>query len=63
MSAVSAVEPKMAGERETFSTEAGEAAKDNEKSRKATRSEGDDCEESAARAFMRHGGQGRGGRD
>ena len=29
---------------------------------KATRSEGDDLEESAARAFMRHGGRGRGGR-
>ena len=32
----------------------------SEESRKATRSEGDDLEESAARALMRHGGRGRG---
>ena len=37
------------------------AGKDSKESREATRSEGDDLEESAARALMRHGGGGRGG--
>jgi hypothetical protein len=36
------------------------AGKDSKESREATRSEGDDLEESAARALMRHGGRGRG---
>jgi len=36
------------------------AGKKSKESRKATRSEGDDLEESAARALMRHGGRGRG---
>jgi len=36
------------------------AGTDSKKSREATRSEGDDLEESAARALMRHGGRGRG---
>jgi hypothetical protein len=34
------------------------AGKDSEGRSKATRSEGDDLEESAARALMRHGGRG-----
>jgi len=38
------------------------AGRDSEGRSKATRSEGDDLEESAARALMRHGGRGRGGR-
>jgi len=36
------------------------AGKDNTESREGTRSEGDDLEESAPRALMRHGGKGRG---
>jgi hypothetical protein len=36
------------------------AGKDSKESREATRSEGDDLEESSARALMRHGGRGRG---
>jgi len=36
------------------------AGKDSKESREATRSEGDDLEESAARALMRHKGRGRG---
>jgi hypothetical protein len=36
------------------------AGKDRKGRSKATRSEGDDLEESAARALMRHGGRGRG---
>jgi hypothetical protein len=36
------------------------AGNDSKESREATRSEGDDLEESAARALMRHGGRGRG---
>ena len=36
------------------------AGKDSKESREATRSEGDDLEESAARAIMRHQGRGRG---
>ena len=36
------------------------AGKDSKEGREATRSEGDDLEESAARALMRHGGRGRG---
>jgi len=35
------------------------AGKDSKESREATRSEGDDLEESAARALMRHRGRGR----
>ena len=38
------------------------AGKDSEERSKATRREGDDLEGSAARALMRHGGEGRGGR-
>ena len=38
------------------------AGKDSKGRSKATRSEGDDLEESAARALMHHGGRGRGGR-
>ena len=36
------------------------AGKDSKESREATRSEGDDLDESAARALMRHRGRGRG---
>jgi hypothetical protein len=39
------------------------AGKDSKEGREATRSEGDDLKESAARALMRHGGRGRGGRE
>jgi len=38
------------------------AGKDSKEGREATRSEGDDLEESAARDLMLHGGRGRGGR-
>ena len=38
------------------------AGKDSKGRNKATRSEGDDLGDSAARALMRHGGRGRGGR-
>jgi hypothetical protein len=38
------------------------AGKDSKGRSKATRSEGDDLEKSAARALMRQGGRGRGGR-
>jgi hypothetical protein len=37
------------------------AGKDGKGRSKTTRSEGDNLEESAARALMRHGGRGRGG--
>jgi hypothetical protein len=47
------------GERETFIIQ---LAKDSEGRSKATRSEGDDLEESAARALMRPGGRGHGER-
>ena len=49
-------------ERETFITKLGEGQKNSKESRKATRSEGDDLEESATRALIRHVGRGRGGR-
>jgi hypothetical protein len=39
-----------------------EAGKDSKGRNKATRSEGDDLGDRAARALMRHGGRGRGGR-
>ena len=38
------------------------AGKDSKGRNKATRSEGDDLGDSAARALTRHGGRGRGGR-
>jgi hypothetical protein len=38
------------------------AGKDGKGRNKATRSEGDDLGDSTARALMRHGGRGRGGR-
>jgi hypothetical protein len=49
-------------ERETFITKLGEFRKDSEERSKTTSNEGDDLEESAARALMRHGGGGRGGK-
>ena len=49
----------MTGERRSLLSWA-KAGKDSKESREATRSEGDDLEESAARALMRHRGRGRG---
>jgi len=48
--------------RETLLLSWAKAERYSEESRKATRSEGDDLEESATRALMRHGGRGHGGR-